>query len=175
MGSEVRSHLQSERPGQRRTLGCLTTMPSPSPACSFVHVRPKGSVSKEGFLKTRGALEASAHRTPRPQEGSTSTSSPVPQGGSREDESWGPSQVQQTPRGVLSSSRPHSGQQSVSPDKVGHPALHRNVTASKCAEPTRPAVGPKPGTEAVPGCQRVRPRETTGVRTNMDCMSAGTF
>lgn len=150
-------------------------MPSPSLACFFVHVRPKGSVSKEGSLKTRGALEASTHRTLRPQEGSTSTSSPVPRGGRREDKSWGPSQVQQTPRCVVSSSRPRSGQQSISPDKVGHPALHRNVTASKCAGPTWPAVGPKPGTEAVPGRQRVRPRETTGVRTNVDCMSAGTF
>ena len=163
-GSEARSHLQREQPGQRRTLGCLTTTPCPSLVCSFVYMRPKGSVSKEGSLKT---LEPGLRKAaPAP---------PVPRGGSTEDGSWGQSQVQQTPRGVLCSSHPRSGQQSASPDQVGHPALHRDVTASKYAGPARPPMGPKLGTEAVPGRQRVSPRETTGVHANVDCMSAGTF
>lgn len=159
MGSEARRHLQRERPGQRRTLGCPTTMPSPSPVCSFVHVRPKGSVSKGGggrSLKTHGALEASAHRTPRPQEGSTSTST-SPRRKQRGQEPR-PKPSPADPRGVLPSSRPCSGQQSISPDRVGHSALHRGVTASKCTGPAWPPAGPKPGTEAVTGRQRVTPR-----------------
>ena len=123
----------------------------------FLRPREAQGISQQGggSLKTRGASEASAHRTPRPQEGSTSTSTSLRRKQRRQQP--GPKPSPADPRGVLPSSRPCSGQQSVSPDRVGHPALHHGVTASKCTGPAQPPAGPKLGRETVTGRQRVTP------------------